>query len=72
MNPIIVIWYIPLKDSYYFRRYFWSYGRPYEVGYKNGYGHEIVLIIDLVPYDKLPIRKRLISGMIHFLEKFIK
>ena len=72
MNPIIVIWYIPQKNSYYFRRYNCVYYKPYEVGYVNGYGHEIVLIIDLVPFEKVSMKNRLINGAIHFLEKFRK
>lgn len=64
----IAVYYNQNKDSYYYRKYYMLYDR-YDVGYKNNYGHEIVLIIDLTSNEKISLRKRIIDRLIHFLRE---
>lgn len=63
----IIIWYNPNNNSYYYRKKVYLYDR-YEIGYKNNYGHEIVLIIDLCCNEKVSLRKKFIDRMIRFLK----
>jgi len=63
----IVVWYNPNNNSYYYRKHFNIYNR-YDIGYKNGYGHEIVLIIDLCSNEKISLKRRIIDNMIRFLK----
>lgn len=67
----IVVWYNPNKDSYYYRKHIHL---PYnhEIGFKNGYGHEIVLIIDLTGHEKIDRKKVFIKRIIRFLNKRIE
>lgn len=64
----IVIWYNPNKDNYYYRKYV-CLNSYFDVGYKNNYGHEIVLIIDLTGHEKIDRKKILINRLIRFLKK---
>lgn len=63
----VVVWYNPNNNSYYYRKAIYLYER-YQIGYKNGYGHEIVLIIDLTSNEKISLRKRVIDRLIRFLK----
>ena len=63
----IIVWYNPNKDSYYYRKaYYLSNER--EIGFKNNYGHEIVLIIDLCNNEKISLKRRIIDRLIMFLK----
>ena len=62
---IIVIWYNPNNNSYYYRKYYYSYS--FEIGYKNSYGHEVILIIDIMANEKISLKKRLIDRLIAYL-----
>lgn len=66
----ILVWYNPNKDSYYYRKYV-IVPFEYEIGYKNGYGHEIVLIIDLTGHEKIDRKKVFIKRIIRFLNKLV-
>lgn len=67
---LCIIWFNRKKDYYYYRIVKGCYKRYY-VGYKNQYGHEIVLIIRL-KYDvyvkKTSIKKRVLMRLISFLQ----
>lgn len=63
----IIVWYNPNKDSYYYRKTYYSYHER-EIGFKNNYGHEIVLIIDLCGNEKISRRKMFIDRLIRFLK----
>lgn len=67
MPYCIVVW-KKLDGSLYYRidNRNWHHR---EVCQTNGYGHEIVLIIDLFINPKLPLKKRLIDRAIYLLEK---
>ena len=67
----LVIWYNPNKDVYYYKKYVTLY-QELKVGFKNGYGHEVCLVIPVdFKIHKEKLRKRLIKRLIAFLEKFI-
>lgn len=62
----VIVWYNPNKDSYYYRKYLYV-RELYNIGYKNNYGHEIVLIIDLTSNEKISLKRRVINRLIRFL-----
>lgn len=64
----IIVWYNPNKDSYYYRKHTFAYFR-HEIGDKNSYGHEVVLIIDLTSNEKISLKRRFIDRLIRFLNK---
>lgn len=64
----IVVWYNPNKDSYYYRKYIY-YTDRYEIGFKNSYGHEVILIIDLTSHEKIDKKRVFIKRLIRFLNK---
>lgn len=67
----ISVWYNPNSKEYYYKlltsRYFEN------VGYKNSYGHELILVIDvykdIVKQRKIPIYLRILKKFISFLQK---
>lgn len=61
----IVIFHNLKNNSYYFRKY--SIYCHYEVGQTNGYGHEVILVIDLSRKEKLPWRRIIIDRLINIL-----
>ena len=65
----VVVWYNPNKDSYYYRKYS-TFSQVYDVGYTNQYGHEVILVIDLLYREKIPLKKRILNSLISFLQKF--
>ena len=66
----IVIWYNPNRKTYYYRKYIY---RSFEIGDKNSYDHEVILIIDLMMfYEKVSFKKRVITKIISFLQNRIK
>lgn len=67
----IVVWHNCNKDCYYYRKYL-ILPYCYDIGYKNNYGHEIVLIIDLTGYEKVDRKKVFIKRIIRFLNKKIE
>lgn len=73
MNSIIV--WKKLDNTYYFR-VISGYTGNYPIGYKNGYGHEVILVLeynDLSPYYEkvvlLPFYKIIARFLIKCLEK---
>lgn len=64
----IIIWKKP-NNTYYYKIIKGHY-IPYEVGYKNSYGHEIVLIISNLEYRvrKTPIKKRIKRKLIDYID----
>ena len=69
----IIVWFNPNSHTYYYRLVRGYYAK-YEVGYKNSYDHEVILIIDiyrdLVHKEKLS--KRVLKKMISFLQNILK
>ena len=68
----IVIWHKLRDNSYYWRDVMGTYAK-YEIGFKNQFGHEIVLIIDDIWYrqpQKKSLRKKMLTRLISFLQKF--
>lgn len=69
----IIVWKKP-NGEYYYRVYEYFYGKYY-VGYKNGYDHEVILIIPGIYYYRVKpsifrkIKKMLLTKLISFLEK---
>ena len=70
---IIVVWYNPHKKTYYYRFVSGFYAK-YEVGYKNQYDHEVILVIDLNQkyYLKDSLLKRVLTKLISFLQNINK
>lgn len=69
----VVVYYNPNKNSYYYRKYYHSsFDRRCEVGYKNSYGHEVILVIDLTSNEKISLKKRVIDRLIRFLRNIDK
>ena len=68
----IVIWYKPKDNSYYYKIVRGCYCN-YEVGYINRYGHVIILVIDIFKdiYYKPSLKKRVLTKIISFLQKYI-
>jgi len=70
----IIVWRKP-DNSYYFRTITTIWNER-EVGDKNQYGHEVILIIDIdylsysAPYS--PLRKRVLMSLISFLQNINK
>lgn len=64
---IVAVYYNPCKNSYYYRKYY-NWQSRYDVGFKNGYGHEIILIVDLTSNEKISFRKKFIDRLIWFLK----
>lgn len=70
INNKIVVWHNQKNDSYYYKIVRGIIQRYY-VGFKNQYGHKIVLIIEcdfMIKKEKL--KKKLIKRIISFLEKY--
>lgn len=66
----LIVWFNPNKNIYYYKLVRGTYSQ-YRVGFKNQYGHEVVLIIDDVLYhkpSKKPIKQRVITSLISFLQ----
>ena len=70
---IIVVWYNPKLKEYYYKYVTGMYGEV-EIGFKNNYNHEIVLIIkpwEFLEKKKTPnIKKRFINRLIRLLNKW--
>ena len=70
----IIVWFNPNSHTYYYRLVRGYYAK-YEIGYKNSYDHEVILIIDiyrdLVHKEKITVRvlKKLISFLQNILKK---
>lgn len=66
----IIVYYNPNRDCYYFRTVR-CYYRNYEVGEKNQYGHEVILIIDIdvLTSSSMSLKEKLITRFILFLER---
>lgn len=65
----LIIWYNPNKDIYY-HKIVWGWYCNYKVGYINGYGHEVIYILDLPSYYRPSLAQRALKRLIRFLEKF--
>ena len=64
---IVVIWYNPNNNSFYYRKYSFLTNR-YEIGFKNNYGHEVVLIIDLTSHERISLKRRIVDKLIYHLK----
>lgn len=68
-RKLLIIWHKPIDNVYYYKLVNGFYAN-YNVGFKNSYGHEIILIIPVDFEIKKPtLKKRLIKRLISFLEK---
>lgn len=68
-KKLLIIWFNPNKQSYYYR-YVSGFYQDYYVGYKNQYGHVIIMIFELdLPYSKISFRKRILRKLISFLNR---
>ncbi len=63
----IVVWFNPNNGTFYYRKYF-AYLNKHEVGFKNSYGHEIILVIDLTSNEKVSLKRRIIDNIIYHLK----
>ena len=65
---VIVVWRKP-DNTYYYRII--NRNHDHRVGYMNGYGHEIVLIIDIFDsfFHKEKLKKVVIRKLISFLHR---
>lgn len=66
----LVVWHKPKDDSYYYRIVTSDYAE-YRVGFRNGYDHEVVLVIDDIFYReprKKSIKERVLTRFISFLQ----
>lgn len=69
MFKYIVVYYNPNKKEYYYKVV--GYASKYEVGYKNSYDHEVILIINVYEIwypPKVSIRKKVLRKLISFLQ----
>lgn len=65
---IIVVWFNPNKNEYYYK-IVKGYYRKYNINDKNRYGHVIILTIPLYKlFYKVPIRRKVITKVISFLQ----
>lgn len=71
MKRLLVIWFNKNKNSYYYKFVSGFYCK-YEVGYVNQYDHEVIMIIDVYNdlLKKVSLKKRVITKLISFLQKF--
>lgn len=67
---LIVIWYNPNKNIYYYRKVKGGY-QDYYVGYKNQYNHEVVLLIDVYE-DLIAYKKNRYSAKNRLIDKLQK
>ena len=71
INKIIVVWKKP-NNSYYYRKYK-RILNPFEIGYKNSYEHEVVLIINDLEESSRKNRhflnRKLKNKIISFIDK---
>jgi len=66
---VIVIWHNKEKKKYYYRRVSGHYTKYY-IGYNNQFGHEVILVIDIIDKDYQYSRKtRIIDKIISWLNK---
>lgn len=66
---VIVIWFIPDKKKYYYKK-IKCYRTKYFVGYKNQYDHVVILVIDMIAKNNhKPIKEKVIDNIITQLEK---
>ena len=68
----IVVYYNRKKDEYYYKVVKYV---DYEVGYKNSFDHEVILIInvhDIWYPPKVSIRERVLTRLISFLQNKLK
>lgn len=66
----IYVWHNVKKNIYYSRKVFKFPGFTHEVGDINGYGHKLVLIIDLTRETKKSLRMRLLDFIINKLRRY--
>lgn len=67
---MLVVW-KRLDNTYYARQVRGTYG-SYEIGFKNQYGHEVVLVVDLQNSNDLPLWKKYIDCRRYFLNRLEK
>ena len=69
----IIVWHNLNNDSYYYRIVSGNYAK-YEIGFRNQYNHEVILIVDSGYFEKnkTSFKKKVIMRLISFLQKIDK
>lgn len=69
----VIVWHNLNKNTYYYKIIRGTYNE-YRVGYINHYNHKIIVIVeDIYLHEyKVPLRKRVISRLISFLQRINK
>ena len=68
MFKYIVVYYNPNRKEYYYKVVKYA---NYEPGYKNSYGHKVILTINVMDIwypPKISIRKKVLTKLISFLQ----
>lgn len=71
MNYFVIVVFQKQDSTYYFKK-IRSLTHHYVVGEENGYGHKVILVIDLLDLfnkRKKPLRNRVLDRLISRLEK---
>lgn len=71
MNYFVIVVFQKQDSTYYFKK-IRSLTRHYVVGEENGYGHKVILVIDLLDLfnkKKKSLRNRVLDRLISRLEK---
>ena len=70
-NKVLVIWLKP-DNTYYWRVIKKNYN--YSIGYRNGYNHEIILVVDIFKdfFYKEKFKNVVIKKLISFLHKLLR
>lgn len=69
----LVVWYDKKHDRYYYKIIHDVFERYYE-GFVNQYGHKVIIYIDIYKelIHKEPLRKKVLSRFIRFLQNIYK
>lgn len=69
----VIVWYRPKENKYQYKVVYNLFDRYYE-GFVNQYGHIVVLVIDIYKdlIYKEPLRKKVLSRIIGFLQKIYR
>ncbi|MBQ7136776.1 MAG: hypothetical protein IJO43_02210 [Bacilli bacterium] len=68
----IVVYYNPNKKEYYYKVVKYV---DYEIGHKNSYGHEVLLIINVMDIwypPKVSVKERVLKRTISFLQNILE
>lgn len=72
-NSKLVVWHNPNKNIYYYK-IIKRHQFNYVVGYKNRFGHVIVLVIENIGFKvyKVSLKKRVLNNLICFLQNILR